>query len=134
MASLAGLAFSPQPSSLEAMERIFSRCRAALDDAAITDWCPVCAGSLIERAARSAQSQRAKAGMNAHRVYSQPVDLASGNICDRHILLNDDCSVKNYRSHLRCMRFKDPEAGKTLIFPTKIRRRLPLDRPNAAKC
>jgi hypothetical protein len=61
---------------------------------------------------------RAKEGMNAHRVYSQPVDRSSGIICDQRILLNGYYSVKNYPAHLRRIRFKDPETGKTLVFLT----------------
>jgi hypothetical protein len=61
---------------------------------------------------------RAKEGMDAHRVYSQPVDRKSGIICDQRILLNGYYSVKKYPAHLRRVRFKDPETGKTLVFLT----------------
>jgi hypothetical protein len=61
---------------------------------------------------------RAKEGMNARRVYSHPVDRASGLICDQRVMLNGFYSAKNYPEHLRRIRFKDPETGKTLIFLT----------------
>jgi len=61
---------------------------------------------------------RAKEGMNARPVYSHPVDRASGLICDQRVMLNGFYSAKNYPEHLRRIRFKDPETGKTLIFLT----------------
>ncbi len=61
---------------------------------------------------------RAKAGMDARRVYSAPSDRASGVICDQRIKLNGFYSAKNYPEHLRRVRFKDPESGKTLVFLT----------------
>jgi len=61
---------------------------------------------------------RAKEGMDAHRVYSRPVDRASGIICDQRIMLDGYYSAKNYPEHLRRIRFKDPESRKTLVFLT----------------
>jgi hypothetical protein len=61
---------------------------------------------------------RAKVGMDARRVYSHPVDRSSGVICDQRIMLNGFNSAKNYPEHLRRIRFKDPETGKTLVFLT----------------
>ena len=61
---------------------------------------------------------RAKAGMDARRVYSHPADRTSGVICDQRIMLNGFYSAKNYPEHLRRVRFKDPESGKTLVFLT----------------
>jgi hypothetical protein len=61
---------------------------------------------------------RAKAGMDARRVYSTPTDRASGVICDQRIKLNGFYSAKSYPEHLRRVRFKDPESGKTLVFLT----------------
>jgi hypothetical protein len=61
---------------------------------------------------------RAKEGMDARRVYSHPVDRASGIICDQRIMLNGYYSAKNYPEHLRRIRFKAPETGKTLVFLT----------------
>jgi hypothetical protein len=61
---------------------------------------------------------RAKAGMDARRVYSAPTDRSSGVICDQRIMLNGHYSAKSYPEHLRRIRFKDPELGKTLVFLT----------------
>jgi len=61
---------------------------------------------------------RAKAGMDARRVYSAAVDRASGVICDQRIMLNGFYAARDYPEHLRRIRFKDPESGKTLVFLT----------------
>src|SRR5208283_4140999 len=61
---------------------------------------------------------RAKEGMNAHRVYSYPADRSTGVICDQRVMLNGYYSAKDYPAHLRRVRFKDPETGKTLVFLT----------------
>jgi hypothetical protein len=61
---------------------------------------------------------RAKQGMDARRVYSHPVDRASGIICDQRVMLNGFYSAENYPDHLRRIRFNDPETGKTLVFLT----------------
>jgi transposase len=61
---------------------------------------------------------RAKRGMNAHRVYSSKTDRTTGVICDQAIPLNGFYVAKEYPEHLRRIRFKDPESGKTLVFLT----------------
>ena len=61
---------------------------------------------------------RAKRGMNARRVYSAPNDRSAGVICDQMIALNGFYVSKDYPEHLRRIRFKDPESGKTLVFLT----------------
>ena len=61
---------------------------------------------------------RSKEGMDARRVYSHPVDRAAGLICDQRVMLNGFYSAKNYPEHLRRIRFKDPDSGKTLVFLT----------------
>ena len=61
---------------------------------------------------------RAKRGMNARRVYSAPTDRSSGVICDQRIALNGFYVSKDYPAHLRRIRFKDPETGKTLVLLT----------------
>lgn len=61
---------------------------------------------------------RAKAGMDARRVYSAATDRSSGVICDQRVMLNGFYSAKNYPEHLRRIRFKDPGSGKTLVFLT----------------
>jgi hypothetical protein len=61
---------------------------------------------------------RAKAGMKARRVYSAPAERACGVICDQRVRLLSFYSAKSYPEHLRRIRFKDPESGKTLVFLT----------------
>jgi hypothetical protein len=61
---------------------------------------------------------RAKRGMNARRVYSNKSDRSTGVICDQSIRLNGFYVSKEYPEHLRRIRFKDPETGKTLVFLT----------------
>jgi len=61
---------------------------------------------------------RAKANLNARRLYSAPVDRSLGIICDQTILLNGYLSHGHYPEQLRRIRFKDAETGKTLVFLT----------------
>lgn len=61
---------------------------------------------------------RAKSNLNARRVYSAKADRASGVICDQTIALNGFYSHRDYPAHLRRIRFKDPQTGKTLVFLT----------------
>jgi IS4 transposase len=61
---------------------------------------------------------RAKHGMDAHRVYSMPVDRSAGIICDQRIALDGFYVSQDYPEQLRRIRFKDPESGKTLVFLT----------------
>jgi IS4 transposase len=61
---------------------------------------------------------RAKEGMDARRVYSTPVDRSSGVICDQRVMLNGFYAAQHYPEHLRRIRFKDLESGKTLVFLT----------------
>ena len=61
---------------------------------------------------------RAKSPMDARRVYSAPTDRSTGVISDQQVMLNGYYSARKYPEHLRRIRFKDPETGKTLIFLT----------------
>jgi transposase len=61
---------------------------------------------------------RAKSNLDAHRVYSAPNDRAAGIIADQAIALDGYSTSKQYPVHLRRVRFKDPESGKTLVFLT----------------
>lgn len=61
---------------------------------------------------------RAKSNMAARRVYSAPNEREAGVMCDQTIALNGFYAAKDYPEHLRRIRFKDPESGKTLIFLT----------------
>ena len=61
---------------------------------------------------------RAKSPMDARRVYSAPTERSTGVICDQRVMLNGYYSARKYPEHLRRIRFKDPESGKTLVFLT----------------
>ena len=61
---------------------------------------------------------RAKSNLDARRVYSAPVDRTTGLICDQTIALDGFYSQQDFPAHLRRVRFKDPDTGKTLIFLT----------------
>ena len=61
---------------------------------------------------------RAKSNLNAHRVYSAKTDRSTGILCDQTIALDGFYTRQDYPDHLRRIRFKDPEAGKTLVFLT----------------
>ncbi len=61
---------------------------------------------------------RAKSNLDAHRVYSEKTDRTTGIICDHTIALDGTHTKRAYPEHLRRIRFKDPETGKTLVFLT----------------
>ena len=61
---------------------------------------------------------RAKSNTRLRRVYSAPIDRSTGIICDQTVALTGVISHKDYPGHLRRIRFKDPETGKTLVFLT----------------
>ena len=61
---------------------------------------------------------RAKSNTRMRRVYSAPADRDTGIICDQTVALTVAKSSKDYPEHLRRIRFKDPETGKTLVFLT----------------
>jgi hypothetical protein len=63
---------------------------------------------------------RAKSNTDLRRIYSAPSDRAQGIICDQTVVLSGFYSQKHYSHHLRRIRFKDPESGKTLIFLTNL--------------
>jgi transposase len=61
---------------------------------------------------------RAKSNLKAHRVYSESSDRTAGVIADQAIALDGYRTRQDYPQHLRRIRFKDPESGKTLVFLT----------------
>ena len=62
---------------------------------------------------------RAQLPMDARRVYSSAVDRDMGLIYDQRVMLNGHYSSKKCHEHLRRIRFKDPESGKSRVFRTK---------------
>ena len=61
---------------------------------------------------------RAKSNTQFRRVYSAAVDRSTGIICDQTIALTGTTSRKDYPQHLRRIRYKDAQTGKTLVFLT----------------
>jgi hypothetical protein len=61
---------------------------------------------------------RAKSNIDAHRVYSALADRKAGVICDQTIALDGYLTQLHYPTHLRRIRFKEPETGKTFVFLT----------------
>ena len=61
---------------------------------------------------------RTKSNMVFHRLYSAKTDRDIGIICDQTIPLDGFYTKQDYPTHLRRVRFKDPETGKTLVFLT----------------
>ncbi len=61
---------------------------------------------------------RAKSNLDARRLYSAKSDRAQGIIADQTIVLDGYLSSQLYPAHLRRIRFKDRETGKSLVFLT----------------
>jgi Transposase DDE domain/Domain of unknown function (DUF4372) len=63
---------------------------------------------------------RAKSNLNAHRVYSAATDRTTGVIADQTIALDGHYTRRDYPTHLRRVRFRDPQTGKNLVFLTNL--------------
>src|SRR5271156_6622857 len=63
---------------------------------------------------------RAKSNLDAHRVYSATTDRTTGVIADQTIALDGHYTRRDYPAHLRRVRFRDPQTGKTLVFLTNL--------------
>ena len=61
---------------------------------------------------------RAKSNLDASRVYSHRADKQNGILADQSIALNGYVSREDYPSHLRRIRFRDPDTDKQLVFLT----------------
>jgi len=61
---------------------------------------------------------RAKSNTALRRQYSDPVDRATGIMCDQVVVCKGYKSRKDYPAQLRRVKFKDPETGRTLVFLT----------------
>ena len=61
---------------------------------------------------------RARANLDARRLYSAPAQRSAGVICDQLIALNGRFASLDYPEQLRRIRFKAPESGKTLLLLT----------------
>jgi hypothetical protein len=61
---------------------------------------------------------RAKSNQRLRRIASRSVDRTTGVICDQIVALEGRVSRRRYPARLRRVRYRDPEAGKTLVFLT----------------
>jgi hypothetical protein len=61
---------------------------------------------------------RGKSNLKCRRIYSHPVDKATGVICDQSILLTIPKSAEDYPDKLRRVRYYDAETDKTRVFLT----------------
>ena len=61
---------------------------------------------------------RAKKNFRARRIYSAPTDRTLGIIADQTVALDGVRTKRYYPAHLRRIRYKDPDSGKTLVFLT----------------
>jgi len=61
---------------------------------------------------------RAKTNFQFRRVYSHPIDKATGLKCDQTILVSGFYTAKDYPEKLRRIKFYDRETDKTLTFIT----------------
>jgi hypothetical protein len=61
---------------------------------------------------------RAKSNMDARRIYSAPTDRTTGIICDQTIALDGHYTSQHYPEHLRRIRLRDAQTGRTLVFLT----------------
>ena len=61
---------------------------------------------------------RAKSTTDLRRLYSHPVDKATGLQCDQTVVFANFYPHQNYPETLRRIRFRDPETGKRLVFLT----------------
>jgi hypothetical protein len=61
---------------------------------------------------------RGKSNMKAHRLYSASTERPTGIMSDQTIALDGYYARQHYPAHLRRIRFRDAETGKTLVFLT----------------
>lgn len=61
---------------------------------------------------------RAKKNLAYRRLYSAPVDRATGVFCDQAVMLTGRETPHRYPAKLRRVRYHDPESGKVLVFLT----------------
>ena len=61
---------------------------------------------------------RSKKNLQARRLYSHPVDKATGLICDQTVVLTGINTMKHYPEKLRRVRYFDAEKDKRLTFLT----------------
>ena len=63
---------------------------------------------------------RAKSNTRSRRIYSAPSDRDQGTVCDQTVALSGFYSRQHYPHHLRRIRFRNPDTGKTFVFLTNL--------------
>jgi hypothetical protein len=63
---------------------------------------------------------RTRSNTVLRRLYSAPSAREDGIICDQTVMLAGTHSRNDFPLHLRRIRFRDPETGKTLVFLTNL--------------
>jgi hypothetical protein len=61
---------------------------------------------------------RAKSNLKYRRIYSHPIDLSTGLICDQSIMLTGFYQHKGYPEMMRRVKYYDAKTDKTLVFLT----------------
>jgi transposase len=61
---------------------------------------------------------RAKSNLKCRRVYSHPVDKATGLICDQSVMLTGFYQAKDYPDKIRRIKYHDIATDKNLVFLT----------------
>src|SRR6266550_615412 len=61
---------------------------------------------------------RARKRFDFHRLYSQPVDRATGVICDQTVMLVNPVPLQGYPEKLRRIRYVDAQTNQRLVFLT----------------
>ena len=61
---------------------------------------------------------RAKHNLQAHRLYSHPIDKTTGLQCDQTVLLTGPLTARHYPDKLRRVRYFDAQSNKRLVFLT----------------
>ncbi len=63
---------------------------------------------------------RAQVNTRYRRIYSRPIDKATGLVCDQTIRMKNFRVSKRYPDQLRRVRYNDRETGKRLVFLTNL--------------
>jgi IS4 transposase len=77
---------------------------------------------------------RGRANFRFRRLYSQPIDKTTGLICDQIVVPTGVRSAYSYPEKLRRIAYRDPQAGKALVFLTNNFTLPPLTIARLYKC
>ena len=77
---------------------------------------------------------RGRKVLRFRRLYSRPIDKATGLICDQSIVLTGQRTAVAYPDQLRRIKYRDPETGKIFVFLTNNFALSPLTIAQLYKC